>query len=86
MGQIGHTIAAVQSLIQTRWIRIAEWSPRYDITYFIQIMSAAHCKQSGNDWRAGAGSAQLSNQRQKRDGKKQLPHPQFNPDNERVVE
>ena len=49
-------------------------------------MSAAHCKQSGNDWRAGAGSAQLSNQRQKRDGKKQLPHPQFNPDNERVVE
>ena len=49
-------------------------------------MSAAHCKQSGNDWRAGAGSAQLSNQRQNRDGKKQLQHPQWNPDNERVVE
>ena len=57
---------------------------RFLLPNLFQIMSAAHCKQSG-DWKAGAGSAQLNNQRQNRNGKKQLAHPQYNSDTERVI-
>merc|ERR1712131_98090 len=44
-----------------------------------KIMTVANCKQSGS-WKASAGSADLYYQRQKRNGKKQLVHPQYNRD------
>jgi len=41
-------------------------------------MCAAHCKQSQNNWKAGAGSVNISAQAQNKDGAAQLPHPQYN--------
>ena len=52
--------------------------------HIFKVMSAAHCKENG-DWKAGAGSATLNNQRQTRNGKKQLVHPQYKANTERVI-
>ena len=52
--------------------------------HIFKVMSAAHCKENG-DWKAGAGSATLNNQRQTRNGKKQLVHPQYKANTERVT-
>ena len=41
-------------------------------------MCAAHCRQSTNSWTAGAGSVNISGQRQNKSGSAQLPHPQYN--------
>ena len=41
-------------------------------------MCAAHCRQSNNNWTAGAGSVNISGQRQNKSGSAQLPHPQYN--------
>ena len=43
-----------------------------------KVMSAAHCKQSTNDFTAGAGSITLTKQTQVRNGRSQAAHPQFN--------
>ena len=54
------------------------------LQHLFQIMTVANCKQSGS-WKAGAGSADLYYQRQNRNGKKQLVHPQYNRDEKRVI-
>ena len=41
-------------------------------------MCAAHCKQSTNNWTAGAGSATRSRQRQTKSGRSQTAHPSYN--------
>merc|ERR1712235_126934 len=43
-----------------------------------KVMCAAHCRQSTNSWTAGAGSVNISGQRQNKSGSAQLPHPQYN--------
>merc|ERR1712168_1142582 len=43
-----------------------------------KVMCAAHCRQSNNNWTAGAGSVNISGQRQNKSGSAQLPHPQYN--------
>ena len=41
-------------------------------------MCAAHCKQSSNNWTAGAGSATRTRQRQTKSGRSQTAHPSYN--------
>merc|ERR1711990_68094 len=43
-----------------------------------KVMCAAHCKQSSNNFTAGAGSAEVRNQRQVKNASSQTAHPQYN--------
>ena len=43
-----------------------------------KVMCAAHCKQSSNNFKAGAGSVSLNSQRQEQSISSQAAHPQYN--------
>merc|ERR1712141_498118 len=43
-----------------------------------KVMCAAHCKQSSNNFTAGAGSATMRDQRQVKNASSQTAHPQYN--------
>ena len=54
------------------------WSSLSNFNIQFQVMCAAHCKQSTNNWTAGAGSATRSRQRQTKSGRSQTAHPSYN--------